>query len=121
MNVAIIGLGKMGEALAYRAVQAQFTLFGWDPNSDSCAQAARSGVLIVDNIDDFAASLTMMKQTIVQLSLTCKTCDFIGTLLKTYLNTMSDRMIFSQSSRCDFNNIGLYMNLSFSRPRFRTR
>ena len=54
MNVAIIGLGKMGEALAYRAMQAGFTVFGFDVSADSCAQAAQSGVQIVSSIADFA-------------------------------------------------------------------
>jgi 6-phosphogluconate dehydrogenase len=54
MNVAIIGLGKMGEALAYRAMQARFTVFGFDVSADSCAAAAKEGVHIVSSIADFA-------------------------------------------------------------------
>lgn len=54
MNVALIGLGKMGHALAYRLLQAQHTVFGFDVNSDSCALAQKDGVRIVDNIADFA-------------------------------------------------------------------
>ncbi len=54
MNVAIIGLGKMGEALAYRAIQAGHTVFGYDLNADNCAIAAQSGVQIVSSIQDFA-------------------------------------------------------------------
>src|SRR5258708_22863327 len=54
MNVAMIGLGKMGEALAYRAVQAGHTVFGFDLNPDSCAAAHKNGVRIVNSINDFA-------------------------------------------------------------------
>jgi 6-phosphogluconate dehydrogenase len=54
MNVAIIGLGKMGEALAYRAIQAGFSVFGFDVNADICAAAAQEGVQIVATIKDFA-------------------------------------------------------------------
>jgi len=54
MNVAIIGLGKMGEALAYRAVQGGHELFGFDVNADMCAAAEKSGVHVVKNIADFA-------------------------------------------------------------------
>ena len=54
MNVAVIGLGKMGEALAYRAIQAGHEVFGFDVNADSCAVAQKSGVQIVANIADFA-------------------------------------------------------------------
>ncbi len=54
MNVAITGLGKMGEALAYRAVKGGFKVFGFDPNPDSCAVAAKNGVHIVKSINEFA-------------------------------------------------------------------
>ena len=54
MNVAMIGLGKMGEALAYRALQAGYSLFGFDVNAESCAAAQKNGVQIVSSIDDFA-------------------------------------------------------------------
>ncbi len=53
MKFGLIGLGKMGEALAYRAVQAGHEVFGFDLNADNCAIAAQSGVQIVKNIGDF--------------------------------------------------------------------
>lgn len=54
MKFGLIGLGKMGEALAYRALQAGHEVFGFDLNADNCAIAAQSGVHIVANIQDFA-------------------------------------------------------------------
>lgn len=54
MKVAIIGLGRMGEAIAYRAIQAGHEVFGFDVNADVCAAAEKSGVYIVTNIADFA-------------------------------------------------------------------
>ncbi|HEX4069402.1 MAG TPA: NAD(P)-binding domain-containing protein, partial [Candidatus Babeliales bacterium] len=54
MNIAIIGLGKMGESLAYRAIQGGFSVFGFDVNAESCAAAAQDGVQIVASMDDFA-------------------------------------------------------------------
>ncbi|HSC24980.1 MAG TPA: decarboxylating 6-phosphogluconate dehydrogenase [Candidatus Babeliales bacterium] len=54
IKVAIIGLGKMGEALAYRALNAKFEVFGFDINADNCAIAHQSGVTIVTSIADFA-------------------------------------------------------------------
>lgn len=54
MKVAMIGLGRMGEALAYRAVQAGHELYGFDVSSDSCAVAEKNGVQIVASIADFA-------------------------------------------------------------------
>ena len=53
MKVAIIGLGKMGEAIAHRALQTGYELFGFDVNSESCAQAEKNGVHIVANLADF--------------------------------------------------------------------
>lgn len=54
MKVAIIGLGKMGEALAYRAIKGGFEIFGFDPSADSCAAAEKNGVQIVATMNDFA-------------------------------------------------------------------
>ena len=54
MNVAMIGLGTMGEALAHRALQAGYSLFGFDVSAESCAAAQKNGVQIVGSIDDFA-------------------------------------------------------------------
>ena len=54
MNVALIGLGKMGEAIAYRLLLAGHKVFGFDLDSTSCALAQKIGVQIVDNIDHFA-------------------------------------------------------------------
>lgn len=54
MKVGLIGLGRMGEALAYRAVQAGHEVFGFDINPEICALAEKSGVHIVKSITDFA-------------------------------------------------------------------
>jgi len=54
MKFALIGLGKMGQALAARAMQAGHEVFGFDLNADNCAIAARSGVEIVSNVAHFA-------------------------------------------------------------------
>jgi len=54
MNIAIIGLGKMGESLAYRAIKAGFSIFGFDLSAASCAAAAKDGVQIVASMHDFA-------------------------------------------------------------------
>ena len=54
MKIALIGLGKMGQALAHRAIQAGHEMFGFDINADSCAVARNEGVTVVENIADFA-------------------------------------------------------------------
>jgi 6-phosphogluconate dehydrogenase len=52
MNVAVIGLGKMGHAVAHRAVKGGFTVFGFDPNQESCAAAQADGVHVVMHMLD---------------------------------------------------------------------
>jgi 6-phosphogluconate dehydrogenase len=54
MNIALIGLGKMGEAIAARAVNAGHAVFGFDVNKEMCAAAEKSGISIVGSIQDFA-------------------------------------------------------------------
>jgi 6-phosphogluconate dehydrogenase len=52
MNIAVIGLGRMGEAIAARAVNAGYAVFGFDPSAESCAAAERSGVTIVSTLEN---------------------------------------------------------------------
>ena len=54
MKCGLIGLGKMGQALAYRALQAGHEVIGFDVNADNAQDAAQIGVHIVNNIADFA-------------------------------------------------------------------
>lgn len=54
MKYALIGLGKMGQALAYRALQAGHEIIGFDIDADNCKYAAELGVQIVSSIADFA-------------------------------------------------------------------
>lgn len=54
MNIALIGLGKMGEAIAVRAVNAGHAVFGFDVNKEMCALAEKNGVTIVTSVEDFA-------------------------------------------------------------------
>jgi 6-phosphogluconate dehydrogenase len=56
MNIAIIGLGKMGEALAYRATKAGNTVYGFDvhQSSDFVHSIQNIGVTFVNSINDFS-------------------------------------------------------------------
>jgi 6-phosphogluconate dehydrogenase len=54
MRFALVGLGKMGYALAYRALQAGHEVYGYDVNTENCALAAQEGVRIVTHIADFS-------------------------------------------------------------------
>jgi|SRR5581483_11835344 len=56
MNIAVIGLGRMGQALAYRAAKAGHAVYGYDvnqfPNFDK--EIKDIGVVRVDTIHDFS-------------------------------------------------------------------
>ncbi len=54
MNVGIIGLGRMGEAIAYRLIEAGHTIFGFDKNKEACDAAKKTGVVIVNSFEEFA-------------------------------------------------------------------
>jgi 6-phosphogluconate dehydrogenase len=54
MKIGIIGLGKMGEALAYRALKAGHEVIGFDPNKDTCNAAQKIGVEITDTLENVA-------------------------------------------------------------------
>lgn len=54
MKFALVGLGKMGQALAYRALQAGHEVFGYDIDATNCSDAEKIGVNIVVNSADFA-------------------------------------------------------------------
>lgn len=50
MKIGMIGLGKMGEAIAYRAIKAGHIVIGFDPNKDACNHAQATGVQIMPSL-----------------------------------------------------------------------
>jgi len=52
MNVGVIGLGKMGNAIAYRLVQAGHTVYGFDPYDEAKLEAEKSGVIVAASVTD---------------------------------------------------------------------
>lgn len=54
MKFALVGLGKMGQALAYRALQAGHEVFGYDIDAAHCSDAEKVGVAVVQKVTDFA-------------------------------------------------------------------
>jgi len=54
MKVGIIGLGKMGNAIAYRLLQGGHEVVGFDLNEDALRSAQQVGVEAVDSIQDVA-------------------------------------------------------------------
>jgi len=52
MNLGIIGLGKMGNAIAYRALKGGHKVFGFDINENSKLEAQKIGVEIAPTLAD---------------------------------------------------------------------
>jgi 6-phosphogluconate dehydrogenase len=52
MNIGIIGLGKMGESIAYRLRQENVFVFGFDLSQTLCQNAAKHGVIITNTVED---------------------------------------------------------------------
>lgn len=50
MKVCIIGLGRMGNAVAYRLHKAGFSLTGYDPDTHSQQEAQKLGVQIINDL-----------------------------------------------------------------------
>jgi len=59
MTVGIIGLGKMGRAIAQRMVGAGHDVFGYDLGQDAKAQAEKIGVQIVDSLQDLCKQVNI--------------------------------------------------------------
>lgn len=51
MNIGVIGLGRMGNAVAFRLKQAKFHVYGFDINKTAQEEAAALGVTIIDNLE----------------------------------------------------------------------
>jgi len=54
MKVGVIGLGRMGSAIAYRLVQAGHTVVGFDVDTQSHQDAREQGVILVNDIKEVA-------------------------------------------------------------------
>ena len=81
-TIGIIGLGKMGGAIAWRLIQAGITTIGYDPNSENCAQAQKDGVVIEESIQAIA-----QKSSIIWLMVPAgKIIDHILKELEPYLH-----------------------------------
>ena len=50
MNIGLIGLGKMGCAIAYRLIKDNHTVFGFDNNERAREDAKKMGVCVCDDL-----------------------------------------------------------------------
>ena len=54
MKIGLIGLGKIGNAVAQRLINANHTVVGFDLDKTACNQAKDLGVVVVENIEMMA-------------------------------------------------------------------
>src|SRR5262249_20173113 len=66
MNVGLVGLGRMGAAMAQRLKERDFSVTAWDINKDAVAQAAKAGVQIADNPRGVASSADIVISIITE-------------------------------------------------------
>ena len=60
MNIGIIGLGRMGNAIAFRALDGGFTVYGFDRDEKICKEAEQMGVTIVSSIKELASETRLV-------------------------------------------------------------
>ena len=60
MKIAIIGLGRMGSALAARALEAGYTVSGYDPDIQMQREAAALGVKIYEKLEQLAPEVELI-------------------------------------------------------------
>lgn len=54
MIIGLIGLGRMGNAIGFRLVQAGHTVFGFDEDTHAQKEAQKIGIEVVKNREDLA-------------------------------------------------------------------
>jgi len=54
MNIGVVGLGRMGAAIAERAVEGGFAVMGFDPNEETLKAAVELGVTPADDLSNMA-------------------------------------------------------------------
>lgn len=60
MNMGIVGLGRMGSAIAYRAIQAGHSVFGFDAYEPSKKAAQALGVHVKNSIEDLGKRVNII-------------------------------------------------------------
>lgn len=66
MKIGLVGLGRMGAAIAQRLTQNGFEVVGWDQNADACQALAKSGPRIVGSAREVAAATDIILSIITE-------------------------------------------------------
>ncbi len=60
MKLGLVGLGQMGEAIAYRVLNAGHELVVYDVNKEACKPAQELGATVADSLEDLAAQVRIV-------------------------------------------------------------
>src|SRR5271170_5028070 len=60
MKIGIIGLGKMGNAIAYRLINAGYDVLGFDVNEQIRQDAGVMGVTLLDSVDELSSQAAVI-------------------------------------------------------------
>jgi 6-phosphogluconate dehydrogenase len=54
MKIGVVGLGKMGQAVAYRLIKGRFAVIGFDPDSTAREELKEMGGMPIDSVEELA-------------------------------------------------------------------
>jgi 6-phosphogluconate dehydrogenase len=80
MNIGMIGLGRMGANMTKRLIRGGHRVIGYDRSADARKEAAASGAIPVERIDDVAAKLTTSRVVWVMVPSGAPTEETLGKL-----------------------------------------
>ncbi len=60
MNIGVIGLGRMGEAIAYRLQMNGHTVIGYDAQEQTRVQLRAQGMIVVDDLHELATRVSVV-------------------------------------------------------------
>lgn len=97
LNIGLIGLGRMGLAIAYRAVQAGFTVTGFDFNKQASVEAENLGVRI-------AIDVALMAQQSDIIWLMVPAGPIVDTVLDELIPVLDAKKIVIDGGNSNFND-----------------
>lgn len=77
VKMGIVGLGKMGGAIASRVIEAGFEVVGYDLNDTARAAAEKNGVAVTKNVEDLAKAVRIFWLMVPQGTAVDSTIDIL--------------------------------------------